>query len=97
MKPKEAWEMVFKLMEGLQKYHHTYLPANFKNKSGIKAKTDNDNTDLLNSHFYSLFDSEEQVNPSVLEKKAKHDIKNKLLKKSCASSLQNASKATSKN
>jgi predicted DNA binding CopG/RHH family protein len=30
VKPKEAWDMVFKLMEGFQKHHHTYLPANFK-------------------------------------------------------------------
>ena len=73
--PKEAWDMVFKLMEGFQKHHHTYLPANFKNKKGIEAKTDNDNADILNSHFHSLFNSDVQVDLSVLDEIPQHDVR----------------------
>ena len=78
MKPKEAWDMVFKLMEGFQKHHHTYLPANFKNKKGIEAKTDSDNANILNSHFHSLFNSDVQVDPSVLDEIPQHAVKTEL-------------------
>jgi len=36
--PKAAWKMVFKLMEGFQAHHKTYLLKNFKSKSGTEAK-----------------------------------------------------------
>ena len=39
LKPKEAWSMVFKLMEGFTKHHLTYRPTNFKYKNGIEAKS----------------------------------------------------------
>ena len=47
IKPKEAWEMVFILMEGFQKHHQTHLPSNFKNKNGTEAKNDDKNAAIL--------------------------------------------------
>ena len=70
--------MVFKLMEGFQKHHHTYLPANFKNKKGIEAKTDSDNANILNSHFHSLFNSDVQADPSVLDEIPQHAVRDEL-------------------
>ncbi len=34
--PKEGWSMVFKLMEGFQSHHKTFIPKNFKNKPAEK-------------------------------------------------------------
>ncbi len=45
--PKEAWNMVFKLMEGFQSHHQTFIPRNFKNKAGIEAKDENKNVKIL--------------------------------------------------
>jgi hypothetical protein len=39
----------------------------FKNKSGIEAKNDEGNAKKLNTHFYSLFNSNEQVDETVLD------------------------------
>jgi hypothetical protein len=45
-KIKEAWRMVFKLMEDTQKHHKNYIPMNLKWTKGFKAKTEEDNTKL---------------------------------------------------
>ena len=89
-KPKEAWDMVFKLMKGFQKHHHTYLPANFKNKKGIEAKKDSDNANILNSHFYSLFHSDVQVDPSVLDEIPQHAVNTELSKLPTAKEVKSA-------
>mmetsp|Transcript_1493 Transcript_1493/g.2313 ORF Transcript_1493/g.2313 Transcript_1493/m.2313 type:complete len:881 (+) Transcript_1493:452-3094(+) len=72
--PKEAWSMVFKLMEGFQGHHRNYLPPNFRNKNGIEAKNDADNAQILNSHFQSLFNSEVQVDMTVLDNLPQYNI-----------------------
>jgi hypothetical protein len=61
LNPKKAWKLVFKLMEGFQSHHRAYIPKKFKNKSGIGAKDDEGNAKILNTHFYSLFNSKVQV------------------------------------
>jgi hypothetical protein len=76
--PKDAWKMVFKLMEGFQSHHKTYIPKNFKNKSGIEAKNDTDNAKILNTHLYSLFNSKVQVDYSVLENKPQRETASQL-------------------
>jgi hypothetical protein len=35
LKPKDAWNMVFKLMEGFTSHHKKYMPKNFKSKNGV--------------------------------------------------------------
>jgi hypothetical protein len=60
---------------GFQKNPHTYLPANFKNKNGIETRPDDDNANILNSHFHSLFNSEVQVDPTVLDEIPQYDTK----------------------
>ena len=70
--------MVFKLMEGFQKHHRMHIPSNFKNKNGTEAKNDNDNAAILNSHFHSLFNSNVQVDPIVLNDFPQHKIKHEL-------------------
>ena len=67
IKPKEAWEMVFKLMEGFQGHHRTHLPSNFKNANGIEVKNDDDNAVILNAHFHTLFNSQVEVDPTVID------------------------------
>jgi hypothetical protein len=82
--------MVFKLMEGFQKHHRTHLPSNFKNKNGIEAKNDDDNAAILNSHFHSLFNSNVQVDPTVLNDLPQHEIKYELGETPTASEVKNA-------
>ena len=78
--PKEAWSMIFKLMEGFQSHHRNYLPSNFRSKNGIEAKNDTDNAQILNAHFQSLFNSEVQIDPTVLnnlpQQNIAHDLGN---------------------
>mmetsp|Transcript_1492 Transcript_1492/g.2308 ORF Transcript_1492/g.2308 Transcript_1492/m.2308 type:complete len:395 (+) Transcript_1492:893-2077(+) len=76
--PKEAWSMVFKLMEGFQSHHRNHLPSNFRNKNGVEAKTDTDNAQILNAHFQSLFNSKVQVDPTVLDSLPQHSIAHEL-------------------
>ena len=73
LNPKEAWNMVFKLMDGFQKHHKNILPKNFKSKTGTEAKNDTDNAAILNDHFYSLFNSQVQVDYTVLEELRQHE------------------------
>jgi len=75
LKPKEAWNMVFKLMEGFTKHHRNYLPNNFKFKNGTEAKNDNDNAKILNTHFSSLFNSQVPVDFTVLDKLPQYEVK----------------------
>ena len=74
LKPKEAWSMVFKLMEGFTKLHRMYRPTNFKYKNGIEAKNDNENAEILNIHFNSLFNSQVQVDLTVLNNLPQNEI-----------------------
>jgi len=67
LNPKEAWSVVFKLMEGFQNHHKTKMPKNFKNKNGVEAKCDKDNANILNSPIYSLFNSGTEADPLALE------------------------------
>ena len=70
--------MVFKLMEGFQKLHRTHIPSKFKNKNRAEAKNDDDNAAILNSHFHSLFKSNVQVDPTVLNDLPQHESKHEV-------------------
>ena len=68
LNPKEAWSMVFKLMEGIQRHHKNYLPKNFKSKQGNEAKNEDDNVKMFlvtTSNASSIAKS--KVDPSVLD------------------------------
>jgi hypothetical protein len=41
--PKQAWSMVFKLMEGFQRHHKTLLPKAFNNHRGKISKDPKEN------------------------------------------------------
>ena len=71
--------MVFKLMEGFQNHHRNYLPSNFQSKNGIEAKNDTDNAQILNSHFQSLFNSEVQVDMTVLDNLPQYNIAHNII------------------
>ena len=74
--------MVFKLMEGFTKHHRTFHPTNFKYKNNTEAKNDNENAEILNTHFNSLFNSQVQVNFAVLNNlpqcETRHELGEKL-------------------
>ena len=74
LKPKDAWNMVFKLMVGFTSHHRKYMPKNFKSKNGVEAKTDEQNATILNNHFHSLFNSQVQIDPTVLNALPQHSI-----------------------
>ncbi len=93
--PKEAWSMVFKLMEGFQKHHKTYMPRNFKSKNGIEAKSDEENTQILNSHFRSLFNSEVETDPTILEKLPQYEVARELDSVPTRNEITNESKTYS--
>ena len=82
--------MVFKLMEGFTKHHRNYLPTNFKYKNGTEAKNDNDNAEILNAHFKSLFNSQVQVDCTVLDKLPQYEIKHEFGEKTTPTEIQNA-------
>ena len=71
--PKEAWNMVFKLMEGFQSHHKTLIPRNLKNKAGIEAKDENENVKILRDHYHSLFNRHAEVDYAVLNKIPRHE------------------------
>ena len=78
LKPKDAWNMVFKIMEGFTSHHKKYMPKNFKSKNGIETKSDQENATILNNHFYSLFNGPFQIDPTVLNALPQHSIRHKL-------------------
>ena len=78
LKPKEAWDMVFKIIEGFTSHHKKHLPKNFKSKTGVIAKTNEDNASILNAHFHSLFNSQVQINPTILDALPQCDIQHEL-------------------
>ena len=82
--------MVFKLMEGFTKHHHMYHPTNFKYKNGIEAKNDNENAEILNIHFNSLFNSQVQADFTVLNNLPQYEIKHDLGKKPTPTEVQKA-------
>jgi hypothetical protein len=65
-------------MEGFQIHHRVHRPKNFKSKAGIDANNDNDNANILNTHFYSLFKSQVRVDESVLEGIPQRETANEL-------------------
>ena len=75
LSPKDAWKMVFNLMEGFTTHHRVFRPTNFKSRNGIEAKSDSDNADILNSHFSSLFNSQVKADLSVLDNLPQHEIR----------------------
>ncbi len=54
-KSKEAWKMIFKLMEGFQGHYKQPKARNFKNKEGTEATNDNENLQILVDHYQSVF------------------------------------------
>ncbi len=65
-------------MEDIPNHHKTYMPKNFKTKSGVKAKNDKDNAKVLNTHFYYLFKSQVQVDKTILEEIPQREIESQL-------------------
>lgn len=70
--------MVFKLMEDFTSHHKKDMPKNFKSKNCIEAKTNEDNASILNAHFHSLFNSQVQINPTVLNALTQHNNQQEL-------------------
>jgi hypothetical protein len=93
LKPKDAWKMVFSLMEGFSTHHRIYRPTNFKHKNGVEAKSDSENANVLNSHFNSLFNSQVSADPTVLDSLPQHDIKHEYGTLPTANEIINAIKS----
>jgi hypothetical protein len=93
LKPKDAWKMVFSLMEGFSTHHRIYRPTNFKHKNGVEAKSDSENANVLNSHFNSLFNSQVSADPTVLDSLPQHDIKHEYGTLPNANEIKNAIKS----
>jgi hypothetical protein len=69
---KEAWNMIFRLMDDFQMHHKTNIEKNFKSKDGKVATNDMENAEILKAHFTSLFNSHTRVDFSVLDKISNH-------------------------
>jgi len=50
---KDAWDMVFKLIEGFQD-HRQFSQKNFKDQNGHITLTDTENTELLRKHYHKV-------------------------------------------
>jgi hypothetical protein len=90
--PKEAWKMVFKLMEGFQTHQELSMPKKFKSKACVEAKTDEDNAKILNTHFHSLFNSQVKIDTTVLDKLPQYEINHTLGDLPSKSEIKNAIK-----
>ena len=67
--------MVSNLMVGFSTHHRIYRPNNFKYKNSAEAEIDSENTDILDLHFNSLFNSQVSVDFTVLNNLPQHDTK----------------------
>jgi hypothetical protein len=70
--------MVFKLMEGFQNHHKISMPNFFKSKAGAEAKNDEENAKILNEHFHTLFNSQVEIDPTVLDEPPQCNINHTL-------------------
>jgi hypothetical protein len=77
-------------MEGFTKHHRTYRPTNFKYKNGTEAKSDNENAEILNTHFNSLFNSQVQVDFAVLNNLPQCEIRHEFGEKPTSAEVQKA-------
>ncbi len=76
--PKETWDMMFKLIEGFQTHHKRTTEKNFKFRDGMIAKDSDKNAKILKAHFSELFDSQVEIDMTVLEDILKHKVQHKL-------------------
>jgi hypothetical protein len=70
--PKEAWNMIFRLMDGFQTHHRTNVEKIFKSKNGKVATNGLENAEILKDHFTSLFNSQTRVDFSVVDEIPNH-------------------------
>ena len=77
-------------MQGFTNHHRTYLPNNFKFKNGIEAKNDDDNAKILNAHFASLFNSQVQVDFTVLDKLPQYETRHEFGEAPSRTEIQSA-------
>jgi hypothetical protein len=63
---KEAWNMVFKVMECFQSHHKAFIPKNFKNEAGKEVQSDVENERILQGHYHNLFNHCAEVDYSAL-------------------------------
>jgi hypothetical protein len=66
--------MVFRLMERFQTHHKNKVEKNFKFKDGRLAKNVEEKAEIFKSHFSSLFNSQVEIDATVLDKIPKHEI-----------------------
>jgi hypothetical protein len=76
--PREAWDMVFKLMEGFHTHHRRNTEKNFKSKDGRIAKSSDVNAKILKTHFSELFNNQVEVDMTVLEDIPNLEVQHKL-------------------
>jgi hypothetical protein len=62
--PKHAWKMVFKMIEGFQSHHKSFVPEMFKNSKG---KTPKDSTKKLKSYWPNTFNRHADFDETVLK------------------------------
>ena len=65
--PGDAWQMVFKLIEGFQGHHWSFCQKKFKNKKGKMSKNDNENAKILKQHYKEVFNWSVPVDLSVIK------------------------------
>jgi hypothetical protein len=84
--------MVFSLMDGFQEYHKLSMPKKLKSQMGIEEKNDNDNAKILNTHFHSIFNSQVEIDPTVLNELPQHEVDHTLGTLPSKSKIKNAIK-----
>jgi hypothetical protein len=65
--PKEAWNNIFKLMEGFQSHHKNSVPKNLKDSHGKEAATNDQNLKIISDHCKKGFNNHAQIDPTVID------------------------------
>ena len=66
--PKRAWEAIKTLKKGLESHHKQPQTMKFKREDGTFSKNDCEHSDLLEPHFFKVFNRNPAIDKNIFEK-----------------------------
>jgi len=64
---------MFKLIEGFQGHHRTFNQKNCKDQRGKMATNNEENANILHTHYHAVFNRRADIDYSILEEIKQHD------------------------
>ena len=72
--PKRAWEGIKLLQKGLQSHHKPNQTMKFKREDGTYSKNDSEHSDLLEPHFFKVFNRNPKIDESVFDEVKQYPV-----------------------